>query len=115
MLADPSPAQEGSLRKILRRLLVRSFPRLRHIRLTIAWGVDDALMCYTVTNGTHLIRVNECLRPATTQVLEGGLAHELCHIDADLRLGRYQRELAWRRYVASRWCRMREERATEIR
>jgi hypothetical protein len=66
-------------------------------------------------NGAHLIRVNECLGAATSQVLEGGIVHELCHIDADLRLGRYQRELAWRRYAASRWCRMREERATEVR
>jgi hypothetical protein len=48
-------------------------------------------------------------------VLEGGMAHELCHIDADLRLGRYQREFAWGRYATSRWCRMREERATEVR
>jgi hypothetical protein len=115
MSAQPPPAQELRLRQILRRLLVRSFPRLRRIRLTISWGLDDELLCYTVRNGEHLIRVNECLRPAATHVLEGGIAHELCHIDADLRLGRYQRELAWQRYAASRWSRMHEERATEGR
>lgn len=115
MPADPPPAPELALRRILRRLRIRAFPRLRRIRLTISWGIDDDLLCYTVQNGEHLIRVNECLRPATTRVLEGGIAHELCHIDADVRLGRYQRELAWQRYSASRWCRMREERATEVR
>jgi hypothetical protein len=115
MAADPSPAADLFLRRILRRLLVRSFPRLRRIRLTISWGIDDDLLCYTVQDGEHLIRVNERLRQATTRVLEGGIAHELCHIDADLRLGRYQWELAWQRYAASRWHRMREERATEVR
>ena len=115
MPADPPPAGEFSLRQILRRLLIRSFPRLRHIRLTISWGLDDDLLCYTVQNGEHRIRVNDCLKPATTRELEGGIAHELCHVDADLRLSRYQRELAWRRYAASRWWRMREERATELR
>jgi hypothetical protein len=115
MSADPPREAESRLTPILRRLLVRSFPRLRHIRLTISWGLDDDLLCYTVRNEKHLIRVNECLRPARTHVLEGGIAHELCHIDADLRLGQYQRELAWQRYAASRWWRMREERATEVR
>jgi hypothetical protein len=88
---------------------------LRHICLAISWGLDNDLLCYTVRNGEHLIRVNKFLSPAATRVLEGGIAHELCHIDADLGLGRYQRELAWQRYAASRWWRMREERATEVR
>jgi hypothetical protein len=87
---------------------------LRRIRLTISWGLEDELLLYTVQNGEHLIQVNECLRPAPAHVLEGGIAHELCHIDADLRLGRYQRELAWQWYSASRWRRIREERATEV-
>jgi len=43
------------------------------------------------------------------------IAHELCHIDADLRLGVFQRQLAWERYSQSRWYRMREERNTERR
>jgi hypothetical protein len=30
-------------------------------------------------------------------------------------MGPFQRELAWSRYIQSRWCRMREERATERR
>jgi hypothetical protein len=32
-----------------------------------------------------------------------------------MRMGRYQRELAWDRYERSRWSRIREEQATERR
>jgi hypothetical protein len=68
-----------------------------------------------VQNDQFLIWVNESLRPAPARVLEGGIAHELCHIDADVRTGPYARRLAWDRYLQSRWCRIREERATERR
>lgn len=111
----PAGRPDPLLSQILRRLIRRSFPRLRRLPLTISWGVDDALLGYTVQGGDHLIQVNDCLRSATQRVLEGGIAHELCHIDADLRMGPYQRELAWRRYGESRWYRMREERTTERR
>lgn len=43
------------------------------------------------------------------------MAHELCHIEADVSLGPLQREFAWRRYLRSRYCRIREERAVERR
>ena len=52
---------------------------------------------------------------AGRRALEGGIAHELCHIEGELKLGRYSRELAWNRYSESYWRRMREERATELR
>lgn len=109
------PEPDLTLTQILRRLIARSFPRLRRVRVTISWAADDDLLWYTVKDGTHLIFVNTCLRPAPKRVLEGGISHELCHIDADIRMGPFQRELAWRRYAVSRWCRMREERATEQR
>lgn len=115
MTAETPSATDAFLRQIVRRLILRSFPRLRHIQLTISWGSEDELLWYTTQGGDHRIGVNECLKRATTRVLEGGIAHELCHIDADARLGRYQRELAWDRYGASRWMRMREERATDAR
>jgi hypothetical protein len=72
-------------------------------------------MCYAVQEVQCLITVSDGLREAPRRVLEGGLAHELCHIEADFRLHGHQRDLAWRRYRESRWCRMREERATEER
>jgi hypothetical protein len=88
---------------------------LRHLRLTISWGADDDLLRYTVQGANHLIRVNDCLRLAPRQVLEGGIVHKLCHVDADIRIAPFQRELAWLKYGRSRWCRMREERGTEVR
>ena len=99
----------------MRRLIVRSFPRLRRLDFVILWSAEEDLLSYTVEETRHLIRVGDCLRPASRRVLEGGIAHELCHVDADLRLGGFQRELAWTRYGQSRWCRMAEERATERR
>ena len=68
---------------------------------------------YAVDAEQYLIAVNPSLRGAPRSALEGGIAHELCHIDADLRVGVYPRELAWNRYSESRWFRMRNERATE--
>jgi hypothetical protein len=109
------PPHDLFLHRILRRLIVRSFPRLRRRPLAISWGADEDLLFYSTEGDRHIIQVNDCLRPATPLALEGGIAHELCHIDADLRIGRYQRQLAWESYARSRWYRMHEERATERR
>jgi hypothetical protein len=104
------------LHRILRRMIVRSFPKLRRFPIEIRWGLEtDDLLLYSLERATHLIRVNDALRPAPVVALEGGLAHELCHIDADMAMGRFQRALAWERYARSRWFRTREERATELR
>ncbi|HEY1341223.1 MAG TPA: hypothetical protein VGF59_27120 [Bryobacteraceae bacterium] len=101
------------LHKILRRLILRSFPRLHHHPIDISWGLNDGLLDYQTGDGTALIRVNTCLKGAPDRVLEGGLVHELEHADADRRLGRLRREADWRHYEACRWARIREERAVE--
>lgn len=103
------------LHRIVRRLLLRSFPRLRRLNLTVAWGAENDLLIYSVHGDAYRIAVNDDLHAAPTRVLEGGLMHELCHIDADLRWGPFQRKLAWRRYFDSLPAHIREERATERR
>jgi hypothetical protein len=109
--ADPA----ARLYRVLRVLIRRSFPGLRRVPLMISWGTECELLHYAVESDQYVIRVNACLRTAPRRVLEGGIVHELCHIESDLKLRPYQRELAWARYLNSRWCRMREERATEWR
>ena len=104
---------DARLDRILRHMVRRFFPRLRRRAIAIGWGAEDELFFYTADMEQYLIAVNRSLEGAPRRVLEGGIAHELCHIDADLRLGIYPRELAWNRYSASRWYRMRNERATE--
>jgi hypothetical protein len=104
---------DARLDRILRHMVRKSFPRLRRRAITIGWGAKDELFYYTSDTGQYLIAVNRSLQAAPRRVLEGGIAHELCHIDADLRLGVYPRQLAWNRYAESRWYRMRNERATE--
>ncbi len=103
------------LQKLLRRMILRSFPRLRRREFSIGWGAEGDLLAYSIEGEHHHIAVNRCLRGAPTPVLMGGIAHELVHADNDLRLGPYPRELAWKRYLTSRWCRMKEERATDTR
>ena len=106
---------DSQLNRILRRLVLRSFPRLRRVPIRISWGADDEFLYYTLEGEGCAIGVHECLRNAPRIVLHGGVVHELCHIDADFRLGAYQRQLAWERYSNSRFSRMREERAIEYR
>jgi hypothetical protein len=103
------------LNQVLRRLIVQSFPRLRTKTISIRWGAEEDLLYYTTRGDEHTISVGECLKFARRRALEAGIVHELCHIDADLRLGAYQRRLAWDRYARSRWYRIREERAIETR
>src|SRR5689334_18641536 len=103
------------LRKILRALIRQSFPTLRRRQMAIVWGAEGDLLHYTVEADLYIIRVNDCLRAAPRRVLEGGIVHELCHIEADVKMGIFQRDLAWTRYLESRWHRMREERTTEMR
>jgi hypothetical protein len=95
-------------------MIARSFPRLRRRQLIVYWREQEDLLCYSARGDCCFIAVDECLRPASRRVLEGGIAHELCHLDADLRLGPVQRQFAWNRY-GLRHCRVREERATELR
>ena len=104
---------DARLNRILRQMVRRSFPRLRRRAIAIGWGSEEELFYYTVDAEQYLIAVNPSLRGAPRRALEGGIAHELCHIDADLKLGAYPRLLAWNRYSESRWYRMRNERATE--
>jgi hypothetical protein len=104
---------DARLNSILRHMLWRSFPRLRRRRIAIGWGANDELFYYTADTDEYRIGVNHSFEGAPRRALEGGIAHELCHIDADLRLGVYPRQLAWDRYLESRWYRMRNERATE--
>jgi hypothetical protein len=104
---------DARLDRILRLMIRRSFPRLRRRAIAIGWGAEDELFYYSADGEQYLIAVNPCLQPSPRRVLEGGIAHELCHIDADLRLGVYARRLAWAQYSESRWYRMRNERATE--
>jgi hypothetical protein len=111
----PIRASDPALERILGRLVRRSFPLLRRVPLQIEWGGEDELLCYGVEDDQFCIWVNPWLRPGPPRALEGGLAHELCHIDADLRLRPYARQLAWARYLQSTCCRIREERATERR
>lgn len=103
------------LDRMLRHMIRQSFPRLRRRSIAIRWGADEELFYYTADGDQYLIAVNPSLQAAPKRVLEGGIAHELCHIDADLRLGAYARQLAWTRYSKSRWYRMRNEWATEQR
>ena len=104
------------LERVVRQMIRRSFPRLRRRWVTIEWGAaEEELLAYRVEGGRHAIRVNDDLRRAPRRVLEGGIAHELCHIDADLRLTPRVRDLSWERYERSRWWRIREERATDER
>lgn len=100
---------------MLRRLVLRSFPRLRRLPVEIGWGEEEDLLSYRVRAGRHSILVNECLRGAPARVLEGGIVHELCHLEGDLLLGPASRRQSWDRYFHSRWARMREERAVERR
>jgi hypothetical protein len=104
---------DANLNRILRQMVRRSFPKLRRRSIAIGWGDEDELFYYTNDAEGYLIVVNDSLKGAGRRALEGGIAHELCHIDADLRLGLYPRQLAWDRYSESRWYRMRNERATE--
>ena len=103
------------LQQILRRLILRSFSTLRRRQIRICWGAEDELLYCATEDGQYTIAVNNVLQGAGRRVLEGGIAHELCHIEADLQLGSYQRQLAWERYARSRWARMREERVAEQR
>jgi hypothetical protein len=104
---------DARLNSILRHMVSRSFPKLRRRAIAIGWGAQDELFYYTADWKEYLIAVNPSLEGAPRRVLEGGIAHELCHIDADLRLGAWSRRLAWDRYLESRWYRMRNEHATE--
>lgn len=106
---------ENLLNCLLRRLIFRSFPSLRRHAILIRWGTQDELLSYSVSGHERLITVSHCLKGARCSALEGGIVHELCHIESELLLGPYQRRLAWELYARSRWCRIREERSVEAR
>ena len=106
-----------SLDAILRRMVALSFPELKRLRIAIQFGEldPDACFFYCLDAGRYRITVSNGLGRAPRRVLEGGIAHELSHILRDSRLGPWQRDLAFGRYVRSSAYRMRDERGTDLR
>jgi hypothetical protein len=106
-----------SVESILRRLIAKSFPELKRLRIAIEFGELDPETCffYYEQAGRFQITVSNDLQRAPRPVLEGGIAHELCHLVHDTRLHPYQRALALERYTRSAIYRMRDERKTELR
>ena len=102
---------------ILRRMIARSFPELKRLRIAIEFGPLDRDTCFFYSHdcGRYQITVSDCLRRGPRRVLEGGIAHELSHVVQDSRLGPRQREIALERYARSPGYRMRDERATDLR
>jgi hypothetical protein len=105
------------IERVLRRVVARSFPELRRLRIAIAYEELDpgTLLQYYVADGRWRIAVSPLMRTAPARVVEGGIAHELAHIVRDRTLGPFQRELAFDRFAASRTYRIKEERATDRR
>jgi hypothetical protein len=106
---------DARLERILRKLVLRSFPELRRLRIGIAFeelAPGDCMECYTL-RGRFRIAVSPLMRGAPRRALEGGIAHELAHILKDHRLGPVQLALGFARSASSRTFRIREERATD--
>ena len=110
-------AGEPPITAMLRRLIAKSFPELKPLNLTIAFRRldDDECLRYDCESGRYAISINDFLRAAPRRALEGGIAHELCHLLHDSRLGPLQRRFAYDYYAHSAAYRIRDERATEIR
>lgn len=105
------------LERALRRVILRSFPELRRLRVGIAYeelGPGDLLQYY-IADGRWRIAASPLLRAAPVGAVEGGLAHELAHIVRDSRLSPFARDLAFDRFAGSRTYRIKEERATDRR
>jgi hypothetical protein len=106
---------DARLEAVLRRLILRSFPEVRRLRIGITFeelAPGDCLEYYTL-GGRFRIGVSPLLRAAPRMALEGGIAHELSHILQDHRLGPARLEAAFARSAASRTYRIREERAAD--
>ena len=105
------------LERILKRLVRRSFPELRRLRIAIGFEDLEPGTCleYYTLNGRFGIALSPLLRDAPLKALVGGIAHELAHIARDHRLGPLQRDWAFERFASSRTYRFREERATDRR
>lgn len=98
---------------ILRTLLRRGFPELAGREFEIRFGNFDDWMWYDISGSVFVIGVDNSLRPAPRRVVEGGFAHELAHIARDLRMGPWQRTLAYERYRRSCAYRIRDEAQTD--
>jgi hypothetical protein len=99
---------------ILRILIRRGFPELAGRDFRIQFGDYGDWMWYDLAAGAFVIGVDNSLRATPRRVLEGGFAHELAHIVRDLRLGPFQRSLAYGRYDRLRAYRIRDERGTDL-
>ncbi|NQU98711.1 hypothetical protein HQ533_04545 [Candidatus Woesearchaeota archaeon] len=78
------------LKKIRDNIIENGFPELMSIDIWIDWKkLKDALIEYGgLTEEGFYIEVDKSLRDAPTEVIEGGLAHDLTHILTDVQQGR---------------------------
>jgi hypothetical protein len=98
---------------ILRIVIRRGFPELAGETFHVRLGDYDDWMWYDLSGDAFVIGIDNSLGGAPRRVLEGGFAHELAHIVRDLRMGPFQREIAYERYRLSRAYRIRDEQSTD--
>ena len=107
--------QEASLRPVLKSVIRRAFPELKHKHFTLSVGCCDSWMYYeSIGPGCVRICVDESLLGAPHRVLAGCFAHELSHILRDSRMRPAQRLVAFVRYNSSALYRTRDERQTDL-
>ncbi|TSE04403.1 MULTISPECIES: hypothetical protein [Aquimarina] len=81
-----------NLQTILNDIIKNAFPELMDEDIAIEWkNLEDALMDQGgLTGHGYFIEVDESLKKANEAIIVGGIAHELCHILADLKVGKWQ-------------------------
>lgn len=105
-----------ALENIIKTIIKDSFPELMNEDIQIEWkDLKDALMEYGgLSVDGFYIEVDKSLKKANKKVLIGGIAHELCHILEDIKLGKEKSLRSRIAYKISRRYKTLDERNTDL-
>jgi hypothetical protein len=82
----------NKLEKIRDEIIKKAFPELKEEDIQIEYKkLDDALVEWGALTGEGFyLEVDEGLKNAPRDVLEGGIAHDLCHVVSEKEQGRFE-------------------------
>lgn len=104
----------NNLQEILNSVKSNGFSDL-HVVISVEYVKSkDAYFSYERNERKYHIEADKKMKKAPLEVVEGGLAHELAHIERDSKLGFFERREDIRKYNDSAEYRKEDERETDM-
>ncbi|MBU2522941.1 MAG: hypothetical protein KKE23_01470 [Nanoarchaeota archaeon] len=103
------------LRNVLDEIVSNSFPELKKQKINLKYEkLSEYLFNFGGTMNHYWISVESTLKKASKKLIQGGIAHELCHIVNDMNLSKYMKRNDLKLYKKNSRYRQMDERHNDL-